>query len=88
MVMLHLHPALCILAGGIVFVGITMLCMSEKWFRILEWSSMLICGYLARFIVHDISGGDRLWTWFAGMLVCTLNYVLHEYARHRMCAGS
>ena len=49
---------------------------------------MLFWGYLAGFIVHDLSGGDRLWTWLIGMSVCALNYILHEFERHRMCTGS
>ena len=78
----------CILASAAVFGGMTFLYMKEKWFSAFELISMLFWGYLAGFIVHDLSGGDRLWTWLIGMSVCALNYILHEFERHRMCTGS
>ena len=87
-VALHLHPVFCILVSAAVFGGMTFLYMKEKWFSAFELISMLFWGYLAGFIVHDLSGGDRLWTWLIGMSVCALNYILHEFERHRMCTGS
>lgn len=78
-----LHPVFCILAGAILFIGITALYMREKVFWVFATASTLSWGYLAGFLANDIIG-DQIWGIFLGAAMSALTLALHIAARNKL----
>ena len=83
-IMLHLHPAICILTGFAAFCLVTYISLREKGFMVLTAASTLSWGYIAGFLVNDITGGDKIWTIFTFLVTSAIILMLHLNVKNMM----
>ena len=76
-VLLHLHPAICILIGCAVLCGVTYISLQEKGFKILTAASTISWAYIGAFLVNDFTGGDKIWAGFAFVVIALVVWTLH-----------
>ncbi len=78
---MHLHPAICILIGFAAFCLVTYLSLQDKGFKVLAAAATISWAYIAGFLVNDLTGGDRIWTYFTFLITAGIVWMLHMNVR-------
>ena len=73
----HVHPVICIVIGLAILAGMTYLYLHDKAFMVLTLLSTVSWTYLTGFLVHDLTGGDTLWTLFFAVISGGIILTLH-----------
>lgn len=78
---LHIHPALCLLIGIGVFVGLFFLMNTKIGFWLIGGLMSLLWGLLVAVIVYDSTGKDMLWTYVSWGIAALIIFILHFNAK-------
>jgi hypothetical protein len=78
------HPALCILIGIAIFVGLYFLQRSAVGFWIVGGALSLLWGFIFAMMAYDISNKDMIWTYVVFGLGTLMVIGLHIRARKRI----
>ena len=73
----HAHPVICIIISIVILAGMTYLYLHDKAFMVLTLLSTASWAYLTGFFVHDLTGGDMLWTLFFAVISGGIILTLH-----------
>ena len=79
--LLHVHPALCILIGLAVLVGLFFLQHTSVGFWIIGGLLSLFWGFVFCTLAYEVSGKDMIWTYVVLGLGTLLMVGLHLHAR-------
>ena len=79
-----IHPAFCILFGIGILVALMLLYTQKYMFWIFTVLSGTIWGLAIGYLLHDITN-DWIWGIFIGVVVSIIVWMLHLYARMRVC---
>ena len=79
-----IHPVFCILFGIGILVALMLLYTQKYMFWIFTVLSGTIWGLAIGYLLHDITN-DWIWGIFIGVVVSIIVWMLHLYARMRVC---
>lgn len=81
---LHIHPALCLLIGIGIFVGLYFLMNTKIGFWLIGGFMSLLWGLLVAVFVYDGTGKDMIWTYVSWGLAALVIFALHFKAKSRI----
>lgn len=82
--LLHIHPALCIMIGIVLLVGLFFLQHTAVGFWIIGGLLSLLWGFIFSTLAYEFSGKDMVWTYVVFGLGTLLMIGLHLKARDRI----
>ncbi len=82
--LLHFHPALAIVLGIAVLVGLLLLQQTRPGFWIIGGVLSLLWGFIFSVFAYIFSGEDMIWTYVILALGTIFVFWLHLRARERM----
>ncbi|BDF57317.1 hypothetical protein CE91St36_01340 [Christensenellaceae bacterium] len=82
--LLHLHPALAIVIGIVVLLGLLFLQHTRPGFWIVGILLSVLWGIIFSSMAYEFSGKDMVWTYVVLALGTVAVFALHLRARNRM----
>ena len=82
--LLGVHPALAIVIGIAVLLGLLLLHRTRPGFWLIGGGLSIVWGFIFATMAYEFSGRDMIWTYVVWVLGAILVFALHLRARYKI----